>query len=101
MRTQVMLEKYLVTELRVTGRMMLMMVDKIKKYDDIYDEFCYWIKNRSYDKNDPLVVGGYTAKQIFELNPNLDGIGVYNFMITLRENPERAKEYIKAGFKEL
>lgn len=101
MTTQLLLEKYLVTELKVTGRLMFMMSDKIKKYDDIYDEFCYWLENRNYDKNNPVKISGYTAKQIFELNPKLDGIGVYNFLITLREEPERAKAYLKSGFKEL
>ena len=101
MKNQALLERYLVTELKITGGMMLTMADKIQKYDDIYDEFCYWLKNRNYDKDNPIKVEGYTAKQIFELNPKLDGIGVYNFMITLREYPERAKEYIKSGFEDL
>lgn len=78
-----------------------MMIDKIKKYDDIYNEFCYWLEKRNYDKENPIEVAGYTAKQIVELNPKLDGIGVYNFLITLREEPERAKKYIETGFEEL
>ena len=101
MRSQLLLEKYLVTELRITGGLMFMMIDKIKNYDDIYDEFCYWLENRNYNKEKPVEVAGYTAKQVFELNPKLDGIGVYNFLITLRENPEQAEAYIKSGFKDL
>lgn len=98
---QLLLEKYLVTELKVTGGLMFMMMDKIKKYDDIYDEFCCWLEKRNYDKENSVEVAGYTAKQIFELNPKLDGIGVYNFLVTLREEPERAKKYIESGFEEL
>ena len=101
MISQALLEKYLVTELGVTGGMLLMMMDKIKKYNDIYDEFCYWLEKRNYDRENPIVVNGYTAKQIHQLNPKFEGIGVYNFLITLRENPERAEEYIKNGFKEM
>lgn len=101
MISQLLLEKYLVTELKVTGGLMFMMIDKIKKYDDIYNEFCYWLEKRNYDKENPIEVAGYTAKQIVELNPKLDGIGVYNFLITLREEPERAKKYIETGFEEL
>ena len=101
MKSQVLFEKYIVEELKVTGGTMLAMIDKIKKYDDIYDEFCYWLENRNYDRENPVTIAGYTAKQIFQLNPKLDGIGVYNFLITLRETPERAKEYIDSGFKEL
>lgn len=101
MISQAVLEKYFVEELKITGHLMFMMIDKIKKYDDIYDEFCYWLERRNYDKENPIMVDGYTAKQIYELNPNLDGIGVYNFLITLREKPERAKEHIRSGFREL
>ena len=101
MASQALLEKYLITERKVTGGLMFKMIDKIQKYDDIYDEFCYWLEKRDYNKENPIKVAGYTAKQIFELNPKLDGIGVYNFLITLREEPERAKEYIDSGFKEL
>lgn len=101
MNSQVLLEKYLVTELKITGARLFIIADKIKKYDDIYGEFCYWLENRNYDKADPLVVNGYTAKQIYQINPELDGIGVYNFLITLREHPQQAKEYIESGFKKL
>lgn len=101
MKSQVLLEKYLVTELKVTGGQLFRMIDKIKKYNDIYDEFCYWLENRNYDVNNPVIINGYTAKQIHEINPKFEGIGVYNFMITLRENPQQAKEYIKSEFTEL
>ena len=101
MKSQILVEKYLVTELKVTGGQLFEMIDKIKKYNDIYDEFCYWLEKRDYDINNPVVIDGYTAKQIHELNPKFEGIGVYNFLITLRENPQRAKEYIKSGFREL
>ena len=101
MKSDALLEKYLVTELKMTGVILFMTIEKIKKYDDIYDEFCRWLENRNYDIDNPVVVAGYTAKQIHELNPGFEGIGVYNFMITLRDNPERAKKYIESGFKEL
>ena len=101
MKLQILLEKYLVTELKVTGSQLFSMIDKIKKYNDIYDEFCYWLENRNYDIDNPVLVNGYTAKQIHELNPKFEGIGVYNFLITLREKPQQAEEYIKSGFKGL
>ena len=98
-KNEVELEKYLVSELKVTGRQLILMSDKIKKYDDIYNEFLYWLKNRSYDMPSPLIINGYTAKQISRLNPSFSGIGVYNFLITLREKPEQAKQYIESGFR--
>ena len=101
MDTQTQLDKYLVEEMGVTEPLLSMARNKIRKYNDIYDEFCYWLENRNFDKSDPLVVGGYTAKQIFELNPNFSGIGVYNFLIALRDEPEKAKRIIDEGFVDI
>ena len=98
MNKQVLIENYLISEQKVTGAVMLMLKDKILRYNDISDEFCQYLEQRNYDFEHPLTVEGYTAKQIHELAPFLEGIGVYNFLITLRENPERAKKYIEEGF---
>lgn len=101
MNEQALLDEYFITELKVPRQQAIMMIEKIRRYDDIYNEFYYWLNNRNYEKEEPLVVEGYTAKQIHELNPRFEGIGVYNFMITLREHPERAKRYINDGFIDL
>lgn len=45
-----------------------------------------------------MEIGGYTAKTIHEIAPQLVGIGVYNFLVTLRDDPEGAKEIIDEGF---
>lgn len=88
-------------ELKDASNQQFSMIGKIKKYGDIYDEFCYWLENRNYDIDNPVLVNRYTARQIHELNPKLEGIGVYNFLIALREKSQRAEEYIKSRFKEL
>ena len=73
--------------------------EKVSKYEDIRKEFEFWISNKSYITENSLVVGGYTAQGIFKLAPFMDGLGVFNFMVTLREDPIKAKEYIDGGFK--
>ena len=77
------------------------LVEKISKYDDIKDEFLRWCKQQSYDFEQPIKSGDYTAKEIAELAPMFSGIGVYTFMVTLRDKPEQAKQYIEEGFVEL
>ncbi len=69
---------------------------KVSKYADIYSEFLNWINSREYI--DGVKVAGYSSEQIHELAPNLSGIGVYNFMVTLRDNQELAEEIIQSGF---
>ena len=72
--------------------------EKVSKYGDIRAEFENCIENGDYPEN-TLVIEGYSARDISKLAPFMDGIGIYAFMVTLRENPERAKGYIKEGFK--
>ena len=69
-----------------------------KRHDDIRIELEYWIENQEFTKDNPLTIEGYTAEMIFTLAPFLDGVGVYNMMVALRECPERAKRMIAAGF---
>ena len=94
-------KKYLSEELGMSERMIPDALEKIKRYDDIYLEFVLWLHDRSFNFEKPLEVGGYTAKQLAELNPNFSGLGVYNFMVTLRERPEVAQRYIDEGFLDI
>ena len=66
---------------------------------DIAEEFIEWLNTGKYKEDNPIVVEGYTAEDIVKLASFLDGAGAYNFLITLRERPEKAKGYIKDGFK--
>lgn len=71
---------------------------KLCKYDDIRDEFLEWIKTHSYDFEHPISSKGYTAKQISEMAPFMNGAGVYNFMVSLRDEPDFAQQCIDEGF---
>lgn len=70
--------------------------EKVMKYDDIAEEFGRWLEKREYESG--VEVEGHTAQGIYELAPRLDGIGVFNFLVTLRDDPEGAKEMIQEGF---
>jgi len=69
-----------------------------EKHCDILDELEKWIDNKKYPQENPLIVEGYTAETISKLATFMDGVGVYNFMITLRERPDVAKRIIAKGF---
>jgi len=70
----------------------------LEKHDDIHAELEKWIDKREYPQNNPLTIEGYTAEMISKLAPFMDGVGVYNFMVTLRERPDNARRIIAAGF---
>ena len=91
--------EYLLNEKQMTEVVATRTEKKVTKYDDIRKEFEFWIENKTYNTESPLVVGGYSAQDICKLAPFMDGLGVFNFMVTLREDPVKAKEYIDDGFK--
>lgn len=70
-----------------------------EKHDDIRAELEKWIEHRVYLQDNPLMIEGYTAEAIANLAPFMDGVGAYNFLVTLRERPDNGKRIIAEGFK--
>ena len=70
----------------------------LERHDDIRAELEAWIEKQEYPENNPLTIEGYTAENVSNLAPFMDGVGVYNFMVTLRERPDNAKRIIAEGF---
>ena len=95
------IRKYLMEEKKASEVVANILLAKIANHEDILKELEKWFVIESYDFEKPLVVEGYTAKDISELNSKFDVIGVYSFMVTLRENPQKAQEYIEEGFSTL
>lgn len=97
-----MIDRFLQDEAKESSSMVRsMLITKVTRYDDIRDEFLRWLDKRDYEASNPVVVEGYTAKEIHKLAKFLDGIGVYNFLTDLRDNPEQGKQYIAEGFRVL
>ena len=92
------IRKYLIEEKRMSDIIAERTISKLKRNPDIASELMFWITNRTYDMDAPVIIEGYTAADIFKLAPFMDGIGVFTFLISLREQPERAKDAIAAGF---
>ena len=68
------------------------------KYTDIAREFAQWINTKEYPSQNALSVHGYTAKAVHEKAPFLDEVGVYSFLVTARDNPQKAERYFSSGF---
>lgn len=71
---------------------------KLSKHEDIYAELLSCIEGCGECAENGLVVNGYSAKDIQALAPFMNLVGVYGFLVSLRENPESSLETIKAGF---
>ncbi len=90
--------KYFTETKKMTSIVASVLAKPLAKYEDIKSEFCDWIDNNTYEFSNPVVINGYSAKDIHEMAPQLDGAGVYNFMVTLRDAPEKAQKCIENGF---
>lgn len=94
------MSKVIETYYKDAGIMPLLLKKKMAaftKHPDIAAEFEYWISNKKYLEG--VSVEGYTAKSIAPLSPYMDGEGAFQLLIELRENPNKAKKRIGAGFK--
>lgn len=99
-RMELYMEKiieFLMNEMSQNERAAKRNATKISKYDDIKSEFEYWIDHNDYPC-DAIEIEGYTAKKISEIASFMNVVGVYNFMVTLRDNKDFALQTIKDGF---
>ena len=90
--------KYFIDEKSVTEVVAKVVAKPLLKYEDIKNEFIYWLENRSYNYPNSISVNGYNAALVAKIAPHLDAAGVYSFMVLLRDNPIKAQEYINKGF---
>ena len=89
---------YLVNERNQKPEVAKRITAPFEKHDDIRLELEKWIERREYPQDNPLTVEGYSAEMISKLAPFMDGVGVYNFMVTLRERPDNGKRIIAERF---
>ena len=66
---------------------------------DIQREFEYWIENGEYIKENPVTIEGYTAESLSNEDEHLNGEAAFLMLIELRDNPNKALQMIKNGFK--
>lgn len=72
--------------------------EKVTKYEDIRQEFIHWLRTRNYEVDDPVVVNGYNALAILDASPELDGIGVFNVLVDLRDQEDEMMDMIATDF---
>jgi len=89
---------YLVNVRKQKQEAAVKIASSFERHDDIRIELEKWIERQEYTKDNPLAIEGYTAEMISKLAPFMDGVGVYNFMVTLRERPGNGKRIIAEGF---
>jgi len=89
---------YLINEKQQKPVVANKIASSFERHADIKAELEKWIESRIFPTDDKLTIEGCTAKMIYDLAPFMDGVGVYNFLVTLRERPENGKRIIAEGF---
>ena len=87
---------YFITEMKFTDKIAKNNIIKFQRHPDIMDEFVDWIKNRTFPEN-AISVEGYTAELLNETT-FLSVVGSYNYLISLREEPEESLKRLREGF---
>lgn len=89
--------KYFIEELIEKPLRAEEMYKKLERHPDILCEFEEWLDGRNFPGEDSaIVVEGFSAKILAETT-YLEPIGVYNYLIYLREKPSEALNYLKKG----
>ena len=91
-----LIRDYLLTFDKYNEDRIIEIIEKLKKYGDIFFEFYDFVLYENFPTEDRIEVEGYTAEKLYNttmLNP----LGAYNYLIYLRDNPEEALAYLKAG----
>ena len=93
------IKKYLSEKESATDVVVKRLVERYHDHPDIANEFEYWIRKKQFIEENPVTESGYTAKRLYEEYGNILEIqGVFSLLITLREEPDKALNYIKEGF---
>lgn len=83
-------------------------MERFKRNSDIYDEFKYAfynMKNHNYEADilcfaveDPVTEQGYRSYDLYhEFGNKISPIGIFDLLISLREEPKETLDYIKRG----
>ena len=97
---------YLKNELKMSQELANGQMQRFKHNEDIFDEFKYWFYNYkignkntiSFEVENPVEIQGYTSSILYQkFGDRLHDIGIYNLLISLRENPKETLDLIKRG----
>lgn len=89
------IRNYLLSEGGLSERRADMAISKLARHKDIYLEFSEYVDKRTFTKAG-LAVAGYTAEALNRNYP-LSPLGAYNYLIYLREMPDKALADLKTG----
>ena len=93
-----MLQRYIQQKYGYSDKRASSMLNQMKLYDDIFEEFFNYARIGKFCKKDKTQtqVCGYTAETLHR-DYNLSPLGSYNYLVYLKEDPNNALTDLKAG----
>ena len=93
-----MLQRYIQQKYGYSDKRASSMLNQMKLYDDIFEEFFNYARIGKFCKKDKTQtqVCGYTAETLHR-DYNLLPLGAYNYLVYLKEDPNNALTDLKAG----
>ena len=91
-----LIKDYLRTVSDYSEKRLTSIVSKLIAHKDVYFEFYDYVLYEQFPEEDAIVVEGLSAQQLATNYP-LSPLGAYNYLIYLREMPEKALADLKAG----
>lgn len=91
-----MLCRYIMQKYGYSEKRAKAMVSQMAPYHDIFEEFFNYARVGEFQKEDrtQTVVCGYTAERLVS-EYNLSPLGAYNYLVYLKEEPQRALQDLK------
>ncbi len=93
------IKKYLVEEKKMNMFFADEYIESLKKHEDIAREFLGFIESGKYENE--ATSGEWTAKTLSEKFPHLEPEVIFEFLVGLRNEPEKYNKYISDGAKYL
>ncbi len=87
---------YLVDECNKSNAFAVSCIQKLRAHPDIMRAFVEWINVRDFCRINAPVVMGIDVTKLYATG-KLSPVGVFNYLIYLRNNPEEALDALKHG----
>lgn len=88
--------QYLVGECGKSSTFAAGCIQKMKAHPDVMNAFAEWIELRDFSRIHAPVVMGISVTELHATG-KLSPVGVFNYLIYLRNNPEEALDALKRG----
>lgn len=92
----VAISDYMMNECNMSEKRITKGIEKLNRHTDVKLELYETLMYDSFPEKAAISVCGYTAKSLKD-STQLSILGVYNYLIYLRENPNQALADLKAG----